>query len=242
MSEKSFSSNYDLYKVFFYVAEYKSLTKAAAELGVTQPAVSQSVKQLENILGVKLTLRTGHGIKLTEEGEKIFPYVKSGCEAFAACEEILRISKNTSKPVKTLPKPAKTTAKPVKDTSNPVKLQQKPLQKAAPLPTKVKDCFVTGTQYRHFSCQKLPYRLLEHLPILLPDRNDALRQNLDAYLKTLGVKIYPDKEYNDYADLLDGAIRNQGIACLPRSFAEDAINSGKIYLLEFESEIPERLE
>lgn len=224
MSEKLFSSNYDLYKVFYHVAEYKSLTKAAAELGVSQPAVSQSIKQLEKILGVKLTIRTGHGIRLTEEGELIFPHVKSGCEAFNKCETVLGVS--ISRPQSVTVKTRSSKAK-VSNSANTVATPQK-------------DCFVTGTQYLHFSGQKLPYRLLEHLPVILPQHKDALRRNLDTYLKTLGVKIYPVKEYGNYDDLLDGAIHNAGIACLPLSFVQGALNAGKVYLLEFETEIPER--
>lgn len=228
MSEKSFSSNYDLYKVFFHVAECKSLTKAALELGVSQPAVSQSIKQLESILGVKLTIRTGHGIRLTEEGELILPYIKKGCEAFNACEKVLGIDRSVT---------------PFKMTVSDKPVVAKKATKTTPeivTPKPEKDCFVTGTQYLHFAGQKLPYRLLEHLPTILPKTGDALRQNLDTFLKSLGVKIYPIREYDNYNDLLDGAIHNAGIACLPYSLVQNAINEKKVYLLEFESEIPER--
>ena len=44
--------NLDLYRVFYTVAKCGSLTRAAEELYISQPAVSQSVKQLENQLGV----------------------------------------------------------------------------------------------------------------------------------------------------------------------------------------------
>lgn len=60
--------NLDLYRVFYTVAKKGSLTKAAEELYISQPAVSQSVKQLENQLGVTLFNRTHRGMTLSEEG------------------------------------------------------------------------------------------------------------------------------------------------------------------------------
>ncbi len=63
--------NLDLYRVFYTVAKCGSLTKAAEELYISQPAVSQSVKQLENQLGVSLFNRTHRGMELSEQGGKL---------------------------------------------------------------------------------------------------------------------------------------------------------------------------
>ena len=62
--------NLDLYRVFYTVAKRGSLTKAAEELYISQPAVSQAVKQLENQLGVNLFNRTHRGMELSEKGGK----------------------------------------------------------------------------------------------------------------------------------------------------------------------------
>ena len=63
--------NLELYKVFYTVAKSGSLTKAAQELYISQPAVSQSVKQLESLLGISLFNRTHKGIELTPAGGKL---------------------------------------------------------------------------------------------------------------------------------------------------------------------------
>ncbi len=63
--------NLDLYRVFYTVAKCGSLTKAAEELYISQPAVSQSVKQLENQLGVSLFNRTHRGMELSAQGGKL---------------------------------------------------------------------------------------------------------------------------------------------------------------------------
>ena len=72
--------NLEYYKVFYYAAKNGSLTGAAAELSVSQPAVSQALKQLENALSVKLFVRVPRGIMLTAEGQALYTYVKAGYE------------------------------------------------------------------------------------------------------------------------------------------------------------------
>ncbi len=70
--------NLDLYRVFYTVAKCGSLTRAAEELYISQPAVSQSIKQLENQLGVSLFNRTHRGMELSAQGGKlIFKEVES---------------------------------------------------------------------------------------------------------------------------------------------------------------------
>jgi DNA-binding transcriptional LysR family regulator len=54
------------------VAKAKSFSKAAEELHVTQSAISQSIKNLENKVGVKLFKRSGKKVVLTPEGEKLY--------------------------------------------------------------------------------------------------------------------------------------------------------------------------
>jgi len=53
------------------IEKYQSLTVAAEQLHITQPALSISIKNLENELGFKLIKRTSHGILLTEEGKNV---------------------------------------------------------------------------------------------------------------------------------------------------------------------------
>ncbi len=70
----------DSYKTFYYVAKLSSITAAAEKLYISQPAVSQSVKQLEKLLGCSLFFRTKKGVTLTKEGEALYFHVASGYE------------------------------------------------------------------------------------------------------------------------------------------------------------------
>lgn len=71
--------NLEYYRLFYEVAKCGSLTHAAAHLSISQPAVSQSLKQLEGELSCKLFIRASKGIKLTKEGELLFPYAEQIC-------------------------------------------------------------------------------------------------------------------------------------------------------------------
>lgn len=68
--------NMELYQVFYITAKAGSLSKAADELFVTQPAVTHSIKQLEAKLGGQLFFRTSRGVTLTTEGRELFTYIE----------------------------------------------------------------------------------------------------------------------------------------------------------------------
>lgn len=74
--------NYELYKIFYQVVINGSISKAASTMYISQPAVSQAIQNLEDKLGGKLLIRTKQGILLTEEGNVLFQYIKTGIEAF----------------------------------------------------------------------------------------------------------------------------------------------------------------
>ncbi len=78
--------NFELYKVFYYVASTLSFSEASRRLFISQSAVSQAVKQLEQKLGVPLFLRTTKKISLTTEGEKLFRYIEPAINLISAGE------------------------------------------------------------------------------------------------------------------------------------------------------------
>lgn len=82
--------NMEYYKIFYYVAGCQSITRAAAELCISQPAVSQGIKQLERSLGTELFIRSAKGVRLTNEGQVLFTYVKNGYEQITLGEEKLQ--------------------------------------------------------------------------------------------------------------------------------------------------------
>ena len=87
----------DLYRVFYTVAKNKHMTKASEELHISQPAISQSIKKLEEQLGGTLFLRSNKGMQLTEEGKMFFEYVKGALELINNAENEFTSFKDLSK-------------------------------------------------------------------------------------------------------------------------------------------------
>lgn len=77
----------DLYRIFYVVAKHKHMTRASEELHISQPAISQSIKKLEDQLNGTLFLRSNKGMELTEEGKMFFEYVKGALELIDNAEK-----------------------------------------------------------------------------------------------------------------------------------------------------------
>lgn len=72
--------NFELYRVFYTVANTGNITKAAEELMISQPAISKSIKNLEEQLGGQLFIRTKRGVILTDEGREFYNYISRAME------------------------------------------------------------------------------------------------------------------------------------------------------------------
>ncbi|MEY8389989.1 LysR family transcriptional regulator [Lachnospiraceae bacterium 45-W7] len=81
--------NYEYYRIFYYVAEYKNLTQAAKVLHNSQPNISRTIKLLENEIGCSLLIRSNRGISLTPEGKKLYFHVKEAVSQIQLAEEEL---------------------------------------------------------------------------------------------------------------------------------------------------------
>lgn len=68
--------NYELYKVFYYVATTLSFSEASKQLFISQSAVSQSIKALEKKLSQPLFIRSTKKVRLTPEGEILLKHVE----------------------------------------------------------------------------------------------------------------------------------------------------------------------
>ena len=83
----------NLLRVFYHVVKTEQISKAAEILNVSQPAISQQIKSLEDQIGFKLFSRSKKGVKLTQEAEEIFAYCKN---IFAQVESINHTLQNIS--------------------------------------------------------------------------------------------------------------------------------------------------
>lgn len=69
------TESYDHLAIFSVVARERSFTRAAAKLGISQPALSRTMRQLEERLGVRLLARTTRSVSPTEAGEHLLKVI-----------------------------------------------------------------------------------------------------------------------------------------------------------------------
>ena len=69
------------------IANQKSMNKAAAELFITQPSLSSTIRDLEEEIGLTIFLRSNRGIVITPEGEEFLGYARQMLEQYRQMEE-----------------------------------------------------------------------------------------------------------------------------------------------------------
>ena len=78
--------NLEYYKIFYEVAKEQNITKASENLNISQPAISKTIKLLEEKLGGTLFVRTKKGVILTEEGKEFYSYINKAMEYINSAE------------------------------------------------------------------------------------------------------------------------------------------------------------
>jgi len=86
--------NLEYYRAFYYVAQLKSITKAANALFLSQPAVTRSIKQLEKHLHCSLFQRNSRGMQLTHEGGILLEHVSKAFDELLTGEKKLALDVN----------------------------------------------------------------------------------------------------------------------------------------------------
>lgn len=81
--------NFELYKIFYHAASAGSFSLAARQLFISQSAVSQAIKSLEQKLGGQLFYRKSRSIRLTREGELLFKHIEQAYHMIRAGESKL---------------------------------------------------------------------------------------------------------------------------------------------------------
>lgn len=94
--------SYDYYKVFYYVAKYKSFTGAAGALLNNQPNITRMIKKLEGELGCTLFVRQRRGVSLTPEGEKLYAHISIAFEHILSGEQEIARDKSLQSGIVTI--------------------------------------------------------------------------------------------------------------------------------------------
>lgn len=94
--------SYDYYRVFYYVAKYKSFTGAAGALLNNQPNITRMIKKLEEELGCTLFVRQRRGVSLTPEGEKLYAHISVAFEHILSGEQEIARDKSLQSGIVTI--------------------------------------------------------------------------------------------------------------------------------------------
>lgn len=89
--------NLNLYKTFYEVAKYGSISEAAKKTFSSQPAISKSIKKLEDELGVQLFFRNLSGVELTEKGKELLFYVEKSYNNLIIAERNMLETENLNR-------------------------------------------------------------------------------------------------------------------------------------------------
>ncbi|MGH8981017.1 MAG: LysR family transcriptional regulator [Acidimicrobiales bacterium] len=79
--------SFDQLRAFTTVAEHQHVTRAADQLGLSQPSVSHQLKALERALGIALFERVGRGVRLTGDGRALVPAAAAALASLRSLEE-----------------------------------------------------------------------------------------------------------------------------------------------------------
>ena len=82
--------NLSLYNIFYVVAKNQNISHASKELFISQPAISKSIKKLEQSLDTHLFVRNSRGVALTPEGVLLYEHLKNAFESIESAEERLK--------------------------------------------------------------------------------------------------------------------------------------------------------
>lgn len=266
--------NLEYYKIFYFVAKYGSVTNAAKELCLSQPAVSQSIKQLEEGLGASLFTRKSKGVALTTEGQLLYEYVKRGYEDIEAGENKLKEMLNLDSGEIRIGASDMTLEfylLPYLERFHSLYPNIKVIVTNAPTPStldhltagridfgvvsspfstkesiniykgrKIRDIFVAGERFSNLRGKKLSYKSLEEYPIICLEQNTSTRRYIDNFLMENNAHINPEFELATSSIVTQFAVRNLGIGCVVSDFAQNEIEDGKLFELEFDKPMPER--
>lgn len=260
----------ELYKVFFFVAESGSISKAAKKLYVSQPAVSKGIKNLEETLGLSLFIRTAKGVELTEEGRLLYRYVSEAFNQFEQGEKLIRqLRDKTYGTIRigisnTLCKYYFVPHLRAFHESYP-KLKIEIVNRTSPETLQLLedgrlDCAIIsdvheggkfdysrlmGIQDIFVSKRKPPSEVmtldaLEKYPMLLLEKKNATREHLEQFLIEHQIQLNVDIEISSMEFLVEFAKIGLGVASVIGSFVQEELNNGELYEWKIEPSIPAR--
>lgn len=265
--------NYDnisKYKIFLAVAECKSISKAAAQLYISQPAVSITIKKLEESLKATLFIRKSKGVELTENGRKLYDSAKRAFNILSDAEDRLRLKHSTGylriassnvlckhflmpylKAFTSLYPNTDVSITCTSSSSACLMVEQCDIDlalAAKPENLGIASYHSLGMIDYIFVCTQA-YRdklncdndkIFEYGNIMLLDNDNVSRRHLNSYYAQNNIRPLHILEVNEMDMLIEFAKMGIGISCVVKQFVEAELSTGSLIEIELSKPIQSR--
>ena len=212
--------NYELYKVFYYVATSLSFSEASKQLFISQSAVSQSIKTLEKKLDQPLFIRSTKKVQLTPAGKVLLKHIEPAMNLIQRGESQLldsgslglgqlHIGASDTICVDLLDQGKVDLIVTNFPNSN---LNHSYIQKTV---CNFTDVFIANPAYFNLKQQEIPFEELKQYPILMLDRKSTTSQFLHNLFLQHQLELIPQIELSSNDLLIDLARIGLGIAFIP---------------------------
>lgn len=247
-------------KTFIAVCDEGGISKAAEKLRVAQPAVSQTVSEMERYYGVTLFERSSRRLSPTREGAELLAKAREAAAAFDEFEELARLSSARAKlkigATKTVGKLyLPRILRGIKDGLNieveavvgnaatieemlaagrlDFAVVEEGVEGENLVSERVSGDFLAVVCAQNFSAPK-SMRLSEiaAFPLLLREKGSAAREFLSSAALVKGVKLKPVVESWDNQALAACAEQGLGLAVLPKKLVAGELSSGRLREIE----------
>ncbi|MDE5865243.1 MAG: LysR family transcriptional regulator, partial [Lachnospiraceae bacterium] len=259
--------NISKYRIFLAVAECKSISKAAAQLYISQPAVSVTIKKLEENLNATLFIRKSKGVELTENGRKLYDSAKRAFNILSDAEERLRFQQSTGylriacsnvlckhflmpylKSFTSLYPNTDVSITCTSSSSACLMVEQCDIDlalAAKPENLGIASYHSLGVIDYIFVCT-LAYRdklncdndkIFECGNIMLLDKDNVSRRHLNSYYAQNNIRPLHILEVNEMDMLIEFAKMGIGISCVVKQFVESELSTGALIEIELSKPI-----
>ena len=242
----------ELYRVFKEVAEVGNITAAAQALYISQSAVSQSIKQLENDLQTRLFSRNSRGVTLTAEGKMLYE-LQMGQLVIGASDTVtsqfllpyldgfhrehpaihIQIISGRSHKVLGLLRSGKVDIAFASTPTDMTSLEAHPC-----FPTH--SIFVAGNDYPCDFDHVYSLEEISAFPLILLERKASSRLYLERFFLQNGLRLNPEIELGARSLLVDLAAIGFGVAGVTEEFVTRELDSGRLRRLKTSFQIPPR--
>ena len=256
--------NYELYKVFYYVATTLSFSEASKKLYISQSAVSQSIKALEGKLSQTLFIRSTKKVRLTPEGEILLRHIEPAISLIRRGESQLLESITTGGQIRIAASDTicryflvpyierfhqafpNLHIKIINATSircvDILKNGQADFivvnYPNAYLNKQFRDVFVANQSFSQLKDRKPSLAELSEYPLLMLDKQSTTSEFLHSLFQQHQLELVPEAELSSNDLLIDLARIGLGVAFVPDYCVPD--DSDELFIVETRESLPQR--